>query len=323
MYQITPQARTSLAQLMQEHAGRDVPARDLQLIAAGASGRAIVRHPQLPGIIGIYWTAERADNHSFIPAARGLAKCGVKVPSILAEAECGNGCGVCLVQDLGTQDILSLKGTPWTTRRKAYTQAIQTVHALHSCTPDWELQPGFDAALYRREQSYFAEHYLQAYCDKNAADFLQQPAMVDLADFLAEQPTSPVHRDFQSQNIMLYQDEAWLIDFQGMRTGRPEYDMASLLLDPYMELAPAEQAELLLYWEQMRGCSIDPSLYAACALQRTMQALGAYANIGRNQHKEWYLNLIPAGVRALKHAMSLAPVGSPASYAAACLQAVL
>jgi len=323
MYQITPQARTSLAQLMHEHTGRDVSAGDLQLIAAGASGRAIVRHPQLPGIIGIYWTAERADNHSFVPAARGLAKCGVKVPSILAEADCGNGCGACLVQDLGTQDILSLKGTPWTTRIKAYKQAIQAVHSLHSSHPDWELQPGFDAALYRWEQCYFAEHYLQAYCAKNASDFIQHPAMVNLAEFLAEQPTSPIHRDFQSQNIMLYQGEARLIDFQGMRAGLPEYDMASLLLDPYMELSSAEQAELLLYWEHIRGSRIDRSLYAACALQRIMQALGAYANIGLNQHKEWYLNLIPAGLRALKHAMSLAPAGSPASHAAACLQAVL
>lgn len=323
MYQITPQASASIAQLMQEHAGCSVAAGELQLIAAGASGRAIVRHPQLPGIIGIYWTADRADNASFLPAAHGLAKLGVRVPAILAETDCGQGCGACLVQDLGTQDLLSLKKAPWSTRKEAYEQAIQAVHALHSCTPDWELQPGFDTALYRWEQSYFAEHYLQAYCKKNAEAFLNQPAMVELAAFLAAQPTFPVHRDFQSQNIMLHGGDAWLIDFQGMRAGRPEYDMASLLLDPYMELSPAEQSELMQYWEQTRGCAIDRNLYAACALQRVMQALGAYANIGLNQHKEWYLTLIPAGVRALQHAINLAPAGSPSAHAAACLQAVL
>lgn len=323
MYQISPEAQAAITRLMQGYAGAHVSADDLQLIAAGASGRAIVRHPMLPGLIGIYWTSERADNQSFLPAAHGLSKLGVRVPAILAEKDCGNGCGVCLVQDLGKVDILSLKEASWTTRRKAYKHAIHSVHSLHNCTPDWKLQPGFDAALYRWEQNYFAEHYLQAYCGKNAADFLQQPAMMNLAEFLALQEVSPIHRDFQSQNIMLYQDDAWLIDFQGMRKGRPEYDMASLLLDPYMELTPAEQTELLLYWEQMRGYRIDRSIYASCALQRMMQALGAYANIGLNQRKEWYLNLIPAGLRALQHAMSLAPADSPPAHAAACLTAVL
>lgn len=323
MYQISEQARYTITGLMQQHTGQQVQPGELQIIAAGASGRAIARSPQLSGCIGIYWTADRADNNSFLPAAHGLKKASVRVPSILAEKHCGQGCGVCLVQDLGEADLLSLKNKDWQIKRKAYTKAIQAVHKLHTCQPEWELQPGFDTAMYRWEQSYFAEHYLQAYCGKNATSFLQESAMVDLAEYLAALPATPIHRDCQSQNIMLYQEEAWLIDFQGMRLGRPEYDMASLLLDPYMELAPAEQTELLLYWEQHSEKRIDRSIYAACAMQRIMQALGAYANIGLNQHKKWYLNLIPAGVRALQQAVNLAPTGSLPAQAAACLQAVL
>lgn len=323
MYSISQQARSTIARLMQRHAGEYVSPDALHVIAAGASGRAIVRCKQLPGCIGVYWTNERMDNNSFLQAAHGLALAGVHVPSILAEEDCGQGCGVCLVQDLGETDLLSLKGKDWLTRKKAYCKAIQAVHALHQCTPGWELQPAFDTNLYRWEQSYFAEHYLQAYCHKDAVAFVQHPAMQALAEFLAALPASPVHRDFQSQNIMLRGDDAWLIDFQGMRLGRPEYDMASLLLDPYMELSRAEQDELLSYWEQTRGASVAPDIYAACALQRTMQILGAFANIGLNQRKEWYLNLIPAGLRALSLAMNLAPAGSPAAHAAACLQAAL
>lgn len=323
MYQISEQARLTLARLMQQHAGLVVPPESLQVIAAGASGRAIVRSSRLPGCIGIYWTPERADNNSFLPAAHGLRKAGILVPAILEELDCGNGCGACLVQDLGKTDLLSLKQENWHIRREAYVRTIQTIHKLHTCKPNWVLQPGFDVALYRWEQGYFAEHYLQTYCGKEAAAFMQQAAMVSLAEYLAALPVSAVHRDFQSQNVMLYQGDAWLIDFQGMRAGRPEYDMASLLLDPYMQLSPAEQAELLLYWEQLRGLRIDRSIYAACALQRIMQALGAYANIGIHQHKKWYLDLIPAGLSALRQAISLAPAGSPAAQAAACLQAVL
>jgi aminoglycoside/choline kinase family phosphotransferase len=43
-----------------------------------------------------------------------------------------------------------------------------------------------------------------------------------------------VHRDFQSQNIIARSGHAYLIDFQGMRPGLAEYDLASLLFDPYV-----------------------------------------------------------------------------------------
>ncbi len=323
MYTLSPEAATAIAQLMHTHAGHRVAPEGLSIIAAGASGRTLVRSAELPGLIGVYWTAARADNNSFLPAAWGLKQAGVHVPDIVAQECLGNGTGVCLVQDLGETDLLSLKNEPWSTKQMAYKQALEAVHALHCTHPNWELQPGFDAGLYRWEQEYFAQHYLHAYCGKDTATFLADAAMTELADTTAALPTCPIHRDFQSQNIMLHADKAWLIDFQGMREGRAEYDLASLLLDPYMGLTPHEQDELLHYYESLSGKSIDRSIYAACAIQRIMQALGAYANIGLNQHKDWYINLIPAGLHALRRAMSLAPAGSPAARAAACLQAVL
>ena len=54
-------------------------------------------------------------------------------------------------------------------------------------------------------------------------------------------------------------------------------------------------------------------------MQRLMQALGAFANIGYNQQRDWYLNLIPAGLAALRHAAAHAPAHSPASPVAECL----
>ncbi len=41
-----------------------------------------------------------------------------------------------------------------------------------------------------------------------------------------------MHRDFQSQNILVRNGQAYLIDFQGMRPGLAEYDLGSLLLIP-------------------------------------------------------------------------------------------
>ncbi|MBQ4594003.1 MAG: phosphotransferase [Akkermansia sp.] len=311
---IPPDGALHIAALCREH-GLQVDVADLQLIVAGASGRVIMRvcpGGEPCGIIGVYWTAARADNGSFVDAARGLAAHGVRVPQILRYRDAGQGCGTCLVQDMGSADLLGLKNAPWAQLYPAYCSAIQAVHALHSLTPDWPLQPEFDATMYRWEQGYFAEHFLGRHCGLSARDFMELPATQQTADYLAGLPRVPVHRDFQSQNIMLQGEVAYLIDFQGMRYGRAEYDLASLVYDPYMELTAQQSDVLIAAYAQITGSAVQQPIFYACALQRLMQALGAYANIGYNQQRDWYLNMIPAGVAALRHVATRTPVESPA-----------
>lgn len=312
------QARGLLESLVQEHTG--APAV-LERVAAGASGRCIMRGG---GVLGICWNAARADNNSFLPAAHGLAAAGVRVPTVLAERNFGGGTGACLVQDLGNTDLLSLKNAPRAERMAAYAEALATLRPLYALQPAWELQPPFDAALYRWEQEYFAEHFVGRHCGQDAAAFLAGcPALQEMATWLASLPRVPVHRDCQSQNIMLADGRAWLIDFQGMRYGREEYDLASLLYDPYMELPADERAELLRVRESLGAPPLDADVFAACAMQRLMQALGAFANIGYNQQRTWYLEMIPRGVAALQSVLDSLPASSPLTPVAAWLRTVL
>lgn len=315
----------ALAALMQQHLGTGVTPDSLQLIASGASGRSIMRstHPGAEGLLGIYWTADRADNAAFVPAARCLAAAGLNVPALLATADYGEGRGACLVQDLGKTDLLSLREAPLDIRRAAYKQALEAVLPLHSLQPEMELQPPFDAAMYRWEQGYFAEHLLGRHLGKDAAEFTAHASMQNMAEMLAALPRVPVHRDFQSQNVMLHAGKAWLIDFQGMRYGRAEYDLASLVYDPYMDLSESESEELLCLYAELSGKPLDTEIFCACAMQRLMQALGAFANIGHNQHREWYLSLIPTGLRKLRQVAARVPAGSPTADAAQWLLTVI
>ena len=52
-----------------------------------------------------------------------------------------------------------------------------------------------------------------------------------------------LYRDFQSRNIMVLPEGFGFIDFQGGRLGPPQYDLASLLIDPYVGLARSYQRE--------------------------------------------------------------------------------
>ena len=318
-----PDGPSALAELVQAHAGVAVSAEDMEMVAEGASGRCIMRTHRCPGVIGIYWTDARADNAAFVPAARGLHRAGVAVPAVLAERALGGGCGACLVEDLGTKSLLSLREAPAAERAAAYRAALRTLHRLHHTCPDWELQPPFDAALYRWEQDYFATHFLGRHLGRpEAAGFADTAACRELAAWLGELPRMPVHRDCQSQNIILCCGEACFIDFQGMRMGRPEYDLASLLYDPYMQLPAAERDELLAYYLSLGADYVRPDALTACGLQRLMQALGAFANIGYNRGHAWYRSLIPRGAAMLAELARSVPAHSPASPLALCLDSL-
>ena len=309
-----------LARMVQAYTGISTCAGDMEPVCAGASGRCIMR---ARGVLGICWTGARADNHSFLPAAHGLAAAGVRVPAVLAEEQGEAGCGACLVQDLGRVDLLSLRAAPWEERKAAYREALLTLRPLYALTPDWELQPPFDEALYRWEQGYFAEHFIGRHLGGDGAAFTAQPALRRMAAWLASLPRVPVHRDCQSQNIMLRGGKAWLIDFQGMRYGREEYDLASLFCDPYMALSAGERAELMALRCELGGAPPDTAVYAACAMQRLMQALGAYANIGYNQGRAWYLDCIPPALALLREVADTVPADSPAAAVAACLRPLI
>ena len=322
MEKTPPNGRIALAELMTDYTRTAVLPDQLAMVAEGASGRCIMRCslPVCSGIIGIFWTPDRADNASFLTAADGLLAAGVPVPRVFARRALPNDCGACLVEDLGEQSLLSLRTAPRAARLAACAAALRTMQAFHAVRVDWPLQPPFDASLYTWEQAYFAEHLLGRHLGRpSATSFAQLPAARALADWLDKLPRCPVHRDFQSQNIILRDGVAYCIDFQGMRLGLPEYDLASLLYDPYMELTDDDRAELLAQLATMSGSQPRHDVLQACALQRLMQALGAYANIGYNQHKEWYLQLIPTALRTLRELCATISPDSPAHPLVPCL----
>jgi aminoglycoside/choline kinase family phosphotransferase len=114
-----------------------------------------------------------------------------------------------------------------------------------------------------------------------------------------------VHRDFQSQNIIVRNGQAHLIDFQGMRPGLAQYDLASLLFDPYVDLPASERAELIAYYcEQFgngRRAEADfEAILRLCAMQRLMQALGAYGFLGLVKHHKAFLEYVPVALGSLR-----------------------
>ncbi|MCB1225209.1 MAG: phosphotransferase [Verrucomicrobiales bacterium] len=293
-------------------------------ITKGGSDRHYYRmewpaSPQRPMILMVY-TLARRDNPKFVPATHRLAALGVRVPEIY----CFDEDRLCVwLQDLGGDDLHAHREAPWEELRSLYEKALIEVAKLHAVserslkTADLtELEPAFDEALYEWEQNYFLDHHLRGTLglDPTAAELAPlERVFRDLRRQLAALPRALVHRDFQSQNIMLHQGAAWLVDYQGVRLGLPEYDLASLLFDPYMPLTRSQREELLLFYARHTGRDFVPlrQTFLLCAAQRLMQALGAYGNLSRNQGKRHFLQYTPTASERLRSICEEVPLLHP------------
>ena len=87
------------------------------------------------------------------------------------------------------------------------------------------------------ESDYFREAFLSNYLKiKNDLSDLDSP--FDYLSSIASRADKSyfLHRDFQSRNIMVYNGQPIILDWQGARLGPLPYDLASLLIDPYGDL---------------------------------------------------------------------------------------
>ncbi len=116
-----------------------------------------------------------------------------------------------------------------------------------------------------------------------------------------------MHRDCQSRNIMIHNNEPFFIDFQAARLGPLQYDLASLLIDPYVMLPRPVQTDLLAYaMDRLDMVSLDSrqrfvQSFDYCSLTRNLQILGAFAYLSQVKNKGWFETFIPPATASLKH----------------------
>ncbi len=259
-------------------------------IEKGGSDRKFYRiqFSREQSVILVKYSRKKAENQRYVEIAEFLGAQGIRAPKIHFHDPAE---GLIWIEDLGERDLWSYRDESWRVRRAVYESALEEVAKLHrvsaadSAEIRRDLPAQFDAALYLWEQHYFFDNCLGRYLrlDMERIRKLEAlPALKQIAERLATFPRVLVHRDFQSQNIIMRADQAYLIDFQGMRPGLAEYDLASLLYDPYVRLTNKERAELLEAYRaiaQVKEAGFDEKV-RLCAMQRLMQALGAYGFLG-------------------------------------------
>jgi aminoglycoside/choline kinase family phosphotransferase len=283
-----------------------------QVSVAGKAGsdRSFLRISPVDGkgqsFILVIWESQDKDWECFYQIYKQVSQSLSLLPEIYASDKTH---GLILEEDCGTQTLKDFcdDGTPPERMDEMYKKVIDTLIVWQN------IEIKEDSAIASRtldkdmllwETDYFATHCVSDYFGLDALLIPEWESERNrLADSVAGLPLVCLHRDFQSENIMVQKDILKFVDYQGARLGPAEYDTASLLFDPYVSiLTDTMRYQLLDYYIAHSGRQVTYHTLRITALQRLTQALGAYGNLSIHKGKEHYKKYIPF---ALKHLSSI------------------
>lgn len=299
--------------------GHAVPVEGTIAGSAG-SGRVYWRIGQAPrSHILLASHAQDADYDRFLSVSRHLRAIGLEVPAIHGSDD---KIRQVVLEDLGSVLLLQKAreagfpgpGDP-EALAAAYDPALRALarwqekgtRHMHACPA--LVDRVFDLGPLLWETSYFSRR-----CAEESfglpPERLAEPALLAELHHLAVRVEAHervlMHRDFQSQNLMCRDGAVWFIDYQGARPGSRWYDLASLLWDPYVDL-PMELRRTLFgtFLEQVPTAIPDQAWEQLldAALQRVMQALGAYGFLSRRKGLAWFARFLVPGLAILSQTL--------------------
>jgi aminoglycoside/choline kinase family phosphotransferase len=290
---------------------------DISLAGRAGSARTFMRIREMVGrqraFILVVWDAGDEDWQRFIAIAAEVAPQAPFLPRIHAwDAKSG----LILEEDVGTTTLrrfVDESADKEKTVEEMYCRVLDELCVWQSL--DIKASPAVASRVMDRETllgetGYFAEHCVGAACGcGRALNGAWESERQALAAAAAALPVTFLHRDFQSENILLTKNGIRFVDFQGARLGPPAYDVASLLFDPYVSFLTVECADRL--FEYYRSLELPVKVgrrdFDLCAAQRLMQACGAYGNLSFNKGKKRYRKFIPLALDRLTNVIERLP----------------
>ena len=299
------------------------------LIGTGGSDRKYYRlEKDSRPVVLMQCPDDDPDFQRHIQYTRFFHKYSIPVPELI-EVEPDN-CSA-LFEDLGDVSLYSWLKCP---RRqddieKIYKKVLDTLILIHTTVTGHIAECPllqnrvFDYEHLRWETGYFVEWFVEGTRNIKVEN---RSALDEEFHVLAVKADSShktvLHRDFQSQNIMITKGGIpRILDYQGARIGPPAYDVVSILWDPYYRLEDNSRERLLDYYigkmtknTQWFRENEFREILPACQLQRHMQALGAYGFLSSVKGKKYFLKYVPEGLRLLKEDVTLTKDTYPELY---------
>jgi len=234
----------------------------------------------------------------FIRIAKLLTQSQINVPSIFQQNLTD---GFLLLEDFGSQCFLDQLNEA--TAADLYQTAFDSLFKLQTQTSIQNSGlPSYDEPLLHRELAIFDEWFLGQLPDIQIPAAVWETVRALLTTSALEQPSTCVHRDYHSRNLMvLDSDSPGVIDFQDAVIGPITYDLVSLLRDCYIAW-PEQQVEQwrFNYFERLQQAGLidcSPAQFKRwfdlMGLQRHLKAIGIFSRLHLRDGKSNYLGDIP------------------------------
>lgn len=275
-----------------EHLGGDGSSRQFIRVSGGMGPVCIAVLPPSSG------KRDMAEFRAALEIGRHLDSVGASVPKILAADE---RIGLILFEDFGDVRLHDILNSDRQQGLALYRRVVkELVHLQVKGASGFDQNWCYDTTSYdtdvmlNREAGYFLKAFWQDTIHGEAVEGLAEEFADIAAQVMNYSEPFFLHRDFQSRNIMICNGRIGIIDFQAARFGPPGYDLASLLIDPYVTLSHREQQELFsLYIEEIKlfpDVSLDYIVrsYPFLALQRNVQIIGAFAYLSGKMEKPFF-----------------------------------
>ncbi|HSR54515.1 MAG TPA: phosphotransferase, partial [Acidobacteriota bacterium] len=283
-----PPIQQRLMAFVRRHFGSSSDDYSISKLVGDASARQYYRLLRQDGksfILAAYPKPFDQDELTYKQVYDLLREIGLPVPRIL---ELDGERGIVLQQDLGDETLKKhLVKASRQESRDCFRRAIDHMIVLQdkgsqALRPHWAAYHlAFDEEKLRWELRFFKRYYVDNYRHLNLDDVVAlEEELDDVAQELSRRPRRLCHRDYHVRNLMLHEDELYLIDFQDARRGPLTYDLVSLLKDS-IELPPQELASLVDYYRSQSGCPVPEDEFRRefelMSVQRLLKALGTYA----------------------------------------------
>ncbi|MFC1733512.1 phosphotransferase [candidate division KSB1 bacterium] len=254
------------------------------------------------------------ENQAFISFSKHFKQHGLNVPDIYA-SDLENDCY--LIQDLGDTTLYS-KISQLKPETRFNDETIGFYKKALEILPKFQIDAGnnidytlcfprdaFDEQSMQWDLNYFKYYFLKlAKVEFNEQDLENDFKL--LIDFLLKSKRDYfLYRDFQSRNIMIFNDDLFFIDYQGGRRGALQYDLMSLLLDGKAAIPGSLRKEFIQFYHENISLNYHINIeefdtyLGAYGLIRIMQAMGAYGFRGFYEKKSHFLQSIPYAINNL------------------------
>ena len=234
----------------------------------------------------------------FLDITKRLSKANINVPEIF---ELDEDLGFILMSDLGKTKYLDKLNDE--TVYCLYTDAMDTIHKMQTEVDVSNLK-NFDSKELTTEMDLFKDWFLKKHLNHNfdneGLNNIQE-CFDSLVKIILEIPTTFVHRDFHSRNLMITDsNNPGVLDYQDALIGPITYDAVSLLKDCYVNWDKKLITEMLsTYYKKIKADYNNIEFdefsfwFDVVGLQRHFKAIGIFSRLNYRDNKITFMRDIP------------------------------